>query len=84
MHMHIHTTHPHIDKAFGEGYVKAWYYVLDRHASGHTGIHMLGPTIRMCEGERPGRDNVVSMQLHVHVYIHRAMCMCVCGRDVQI
>ena len=72
MHMHIHTTHPHIDKAaFGEGYGKAWYYVLDRHTSGHTGIHMLGPTIRVCEGERPGEgDNVVSMQQHTQSHVH--------------
>ena len=44
------------------------YYVLGqslaRHTSGHTGIHMLWHTIRVCEGVG---NKVVGMQLHVYI-----------------
>ena len=58
------------------GYGKAWYYVLGQawqwaYIWGHTGIHTLGHTIRVCEGgggERPGEgDKVVGMQLHAYI-----------------
>ena len=72
MHTHIHTTHPHIDKAFGDrafGYGKAWYYILgqtfgNRHTLGHTGIHTLGHRIRVCEVGEGGEAQVT---LHIHV-----------------
>ena len=49
MHTHIHTTHPHTDKAFGEGRSDMGRHGImysakpgNGHTSGHTGIHTLG------------------------------------------
>ena len=84
MHTHIHTTHPHIDKAFGDrafGYGKAWYYILgqtfgNRHTLGHTGIHTLGHRIRVCEvGEGGGGTSHITYTC----IANHMLCVCMPG-----